>query len=178
MKRVVITLTLSVVIAAGLSCTSSPIHKASELGKATASPVEVSGYVTDDAKVLDDSSRQQLETILAALKARKSIDFSVVTVKTTGNQSARDYSLTLARERKNKSKEENVSGLLLLVAIDDRKWHIQITRNLEDKLTDEILTTLSEPMTASFQQKRYGDGIIKYVNAVIAKLEQLGAPAD
>jgi len=66
-----------------------------------------------------------------------------------------------------------MGGLLLLVAVNDRKWHIQITRNLEDKLTTETLTTLSRPMADSFKQKRYAEGIIKYVNAIISKLDEL-----
>jgi uncharacterized membrane protein YgcG len=99
-----------------------------------------------------------------------------VTVRTTGDKSARDFSLGLARERKNNSIEQNVSGLLLLVAVDDRNWHIQITRNLEVSLTNELLTELSVPMTDSFRQNRYGEGILKYVNALIAKLEQIDLP--
>jgi uncharacterized membrane protein YgcG len=143
---------------------------------ATPTPRAAIGYVTDDAKVIDESLRKQLETTLTRLKERKKIDFSVVTVRTTGDKSARDYSLALARERKNNSIEQNVSGLLLLVAVDDRNWHIQITRNLEVSLTNELLTELSAPMTDSFRQNRYGDGIFKYVNALIAKLEQIDLP--
>lgn len=180
MKRATSIIILILIGTALISCKSGPIHKESGLVPTTASPslVKASDYVTDDAKVIDDPSRQQLENTLAALKARKRIDFSVVTVKTTGAQSARDYSLTLARERKNNSAEQNVSGLLLLVAVDDRQWHIQISRNLEHDLTNEVLTKLSEPMTDSFQQKRYGEGIIKYVTALIAKLDQLNLAAE
>jgi uncharacterized membrane protein YgcG len=31
-------------------------------------------------------------------------------------------------------------------------------------------------MTDSFRQNRYGEGILKYVNALIAKLEQMDLP--
>jgi uncharacterized protein len=174
MKRTAILIILSIVTAAVLSCKTGPAQQVSRLASATASPSahEAIGLVTDNAKVLDESSRAQLETTLAAFKQRKKIDFAVVTVKSTGNQSARDYSLALARERKQNSFEENVSGLLLLVAVDDRNWHIQITRNLEASLTNDILTDLSTPMTDSFRQNRYSEGILKYVTAVIAKLEQ------
>ena len=173
MKRIAIIVSLTIV--AGLSCRRGPTQQqASALVPTTASPAAVKSldYVTDDAKVIDDASRRQLETTLAAFKARKHIDFAVVTLKTTGNQSAFDYSLALARERKANSAENNVSGLLLLVAVDDRNWHIQISNNLEDDLTKEILTNLSTPMTDAFREKRYGEGIIKYVNAVIAELDR------
>lgn len=129
--------------------------------------------------MIDGPSRQELEDTLAALKKRKKIDFSVVTVASTAKESAYDYSLALARERKsNRNDKTVVAGLLLLVAVDDRNWHIQITRNLEKDLTKEILTTLSDPMTHAFRQKRYGEGVIKYVNAVIAKLEQIDLADD
>jgi uncharacterized membrane protein YgcG len=131
------------------------------------------GYVTDDANIIDESTRRELENTLAALKERKKIDFAVVTVKSTGAKSAFDYSLDLARERKSNSIEENVSGLLLLVAVEDRNWHIQITRNLEPHLTNDLLTKLSAPMTDSFRQNRYSEGVLKYVTAVIAELEQI-----
>src|SRR6185295_10467592 len=127
MKRVVVIITLSIVAVVGLSCKRGPTQQqASALVPTTASPAALKSidYITDDAKVIDDASRKELETTLAAFKARKRIDFAVVTVKTTGNQSAFDYSLALARERKASSNEQNISGLLLLVAVDDRNWHI------------------------------------------------------
>jgi|SRR5215213_2559560 len=173
MKTAAKVITLCIITAAVISCKTGQTHKASGFVTTTASPsaIETTGYVTDEAKVIDESSRKQLETTLAAFKERTKIDFAVVTVKSTGDKSARDYSLALARERKDKGFEENVSGLLLLVAVDDRNWHIQISRNLEVQLTNELLTKLSEPMTDSFRQHRYGEGILQYVHALIAQLE-------
>ena len=175
MKRAALFLTITIITAAVISCKNVGPTQQASVATAVASPSTATAteYITDDADVIDQSTRKQLETTLAALKERKKIDFSIVTVKSTGDKSVRDYSLTLARQRKSDSIEENVSGLLLLVAIDDRNWHIQITRNLEALLTNEILTNLSTPMTDAFRQKQYGEGILKYVNAIIAKLEQI-----
>lgn len=170
-NRIAILVLLTAATATLISCNRSQTHQASGLVSPSTSQSQASGYVTDHAKVIDESTRKQLETTLGALKERSKVDFSVVVVQSTGDKSARDYSLELARERNANSFEQNVSGLLLLVAVDDRNWHIQITRNLESTLTNEILTRLSVPMTDLFRQKRYGDGILNYVNAVIAKLE-------
>ena len=164
-----------ILITAIIACKSGPPHQASSVAAAGPSPstVKATGYVTDDANVIDEATRKQLVTTFAALKDRKKIDFSVVTVKSTGDKSVFDYSLALARERRKDSIEANVSRLLLLVAVDDRQWRLQITRNLEPHLTNEILTNMSTPMTDSFRQKQYGEGIRKYVNAIIEKLDQL-----
>lgn len=138
------------------------------------SPSTRSGYVTDSASVMDQTSRNDLESTLAALKQRKKIDFAVITVGSTGTKSASDVSLDLARERSSTVPDgRDNGGLLLLVAVNDRHWHIQVSRNLEDKLTNEILTTLSQPMADSFKQNRYSEGIIRYVNAIISKLAEL-----
>ncbi|HKG47198.1 MAG TPA: TPM domain-containing protein [Pyrinomonadaceae bacterium] len=169
MKCVAFVIALSLVTLSSASC--NRFKSASTV--ASTSERETIKYVDDGANVLDEPARRQLETTLAALKERKKIDFSVVTVGSTGEKSVRDYSLALAHERKSSSSDKNViAGLLLLVAVQDRNWHIQITRNLEDDLTEEILTNLSGPMTDSFRQKHYGEGVIKYVNAIIEKLEQ------
>jgi len=172
MKKTAIVIILTTVI---IACKSGPTQQVSSVVVAVPSPstVKASGYVTDEANVIDEAVRKHLVTALAALKERRKIDFSVVTVKSTGEKSVADYSLALARERKKDSIEANVSGLLLLVAVDDRQWHVQITRNLEPHLTNEILTNMSTSMTDSFRQKQYGEGIRKYVNAIIEKLDQL-----
>ena len=163
MRVILVSLLFCIITAAAISCKTA--------NTASTTSLQTSDYVSDKAKVIDEPTRKQLETTLATFKERTKIDFSVVTVTTTGDKSAFDYSLGLARERKDRSFEQNVSGLLLLVAVDDRNWHVQITRNLETQLTKEILTNLSGPMTESFKEKRYGEGILKYVNALIAKLE-------
>lgn len=178
MKKAALLITLCVITT--IACKSGPTQQVSSVVAAVPSPstVKASGYVTDEANVIDEATRKQLVTTLTALKDRRKIDFSVVTVKNTGDKSVFDYSLALARERRKDSIEANVSGLLLLVAVDDRQWQIQITQNLEPHLTKEILTNMSTPMTDAFRQKQYGEGIRKYVNAIVEKLDQLDIPGQ
>ena len=171
MKSVALVIALSIATFANVSC--NRFESASTVAS-TSQPAAAIRYVDDTANVIDEPTRQELETTLAALKDRKKVDFSVVTVASTGSTTAFDYSLLLARERKSNSSDKTaIAGLLLLVAVDDRNWHIQITRNLEDDLTKEILTNLSEPMKDLFRQKRYGEGVVKYVNTLIAKLDRI-----
>jgi uncharacterized membrane protein YgcG len=174
MKKAALVLTLIIII---ISCKSGPPPRVSSVASVVPSPstVKTTGYVTDKAGVIDEATRKQLEATLAALKERKKIDFSVLTVKDIDDNDIYDLSLGLAQERKKDRDrvEHNVSLLLLLVSVDDRQWHIQITRNLEPHLTNKILTDMSTPMTDSFKQKQYGEGIRKYVDAVIEKLDHL-----
>src|SRR5262245_19252247 len=72
-----------------------------------ASPTPRIQYVVDSQNILDQSARNSLENKLAAFKDREKIDFAVVIVGSSGNQSARDYSFDLARERNRHIHEGN-----------------------------------------------------------------------
>jgi len=144
------------------------------LNFACARPNKAVAYVIDGANVIDAGMEARLETRLAQLREQNDIDFAVVTVSTSGGESVFDHSLRLARERSELIKDSSrKGGLLLLVAVNDRQWRIQISRNLEAKLPNQLLTDLSAPMTESFKQEQYGEGIEKYVEAVAAKLTNL-----
>ncbi len=166
-----------IIITALTACKHGPTQPAGSVAAAvpSQSAVNTSGYITDNANVFDEESRKQLETTLAALKARKKIDFSVVTMKDISDNPIDEFSLGLAKDRKQEKdrSEHNISALLLLVSVEDRQWQLQITHNLEPHLTPQFLKTLSTPMTDLFKQKQYSEGIRKYVTAIVEKLDQL-----
>src|SRR5258708_3178339 len=80
------------------------------------------GYVNDYANVIDAQTKSRLETILTNLKQRQNIEIAVVTVPTTNGEDIFDYSLTVARGWGIGAKGDDKAGLLLLVAINDRKY--------------------------------------------------------
>ena len=133
---------------------------------------EPAGFVTDLAKVLDDEAKSQLEKTLQDFKNRAQIDFYVVTVETTGEQSIFDYSLAVARGWKIGALNPDKAGLLLLVAINDRKWYIQISNALNKLVPDKEVGDLGSLMNAPFREKRYGEGLTKCVEAFIKVLSE------
>ena len=142
------------------------------LNFACARPTKTVVYVTDGANVIDADTEARLEARLAQIRAQDGVDFAVVTVSTTGAESVYDHSLRLARERSAVVKNSSgKGGLLLLVAVNDRQWRVQITNNLEAKLSTELLKDVGTPMVDSFKEGQWGEGITKYVEAVAAKLK-------
>jgi hypothetical protein len=127
------------------------------------------GFVNDFAKVLDARTKTRLEALVGKLKARANIEFAIVTVKTTGKQDIYDYSLALARSWGVGSKPGG-DGLLLMVATEDRKWRIQVSRSLEADLPNDVVGELGRLMTEPFRRKNYGEGLTKCVEALIARL--------
>src|SRR2546423_11788645 len=89
----------------------------------TQSPLpQPTGFVNDYANVLDAATKTRLETILKNLRDEHDIEFAVVTVPTTGDQDIFDYTLAVARGWGIGSKESDQAGLILLVAVNDRKY--------------------------------------------------------
>jgi uncharacterized membrane protein YgcG len=130
-----------------------------------------SGFVNDFAKVLDEQSKTRLDQLVRKLKERSRIEFAVVTVETTGKQDIFDYSLALARSWGVGSKPRG-DGLLLLVAVKDRKWRVQVSRSLEADLPNDAVGELGSLMNEPFRRGDYGEGLTKCVEAIIARLSE------
>ena len=129
------------------------------------------GYVNDYAKVINASTKQQLETTLTDLDQQQHIQFAVVTVDTTNGQSIFDYSLAVARGWGIGAKDVQKPSLLLLVAIKDRKYQTQVSRHLEGDLTDGLTGQIQrEKLVPAFRAGDYGRGITDTINEYISVL--------
>lgn len=130
------------------------------------------GFVNDFAEILDQPTKVKLEQILAKFKSEAKIDFVIVTVKTTGEETAFDYSLSLANDWAVGAKNPDKAGILMLVAVEDKRWHIQITRALEKVLSDAEVGEFGALMRPLFQEKKYGEGIKTSVEKFIEELKK------
>ena len=126
------------------------------------------GYVNDYAAVIDQATKQRLETTLANLDHQQQIQFSVVTVDTTGGQDIFDYSLAVARGWGIGSKDTQKPSLLLLVAIKDRKYFTQVSRHLEGDLPDGLVGQIQrERLVPAFRVGDYGKGLADTIDVYI-----------
>ena len=127
------------------------------------------GYVNDYAGVVDSATKDRLETTLGNLDRQQQIQFSVVTVDTTGGQEIFDYSLAVARGWGIGSKDATKPSLLLLVAIKDRKYFTQVSRHLEGDLPDGLVGQIQrEHLVPAFKAGQYGQGLADTVDTYIA----------
>ena len=130
-------------------------------------------YVTDTAGVIDAGTKERLATILNRLKERADIEFAVVTVPTTGDQDILSYSLSLARGWGIGSNEGEKNGLLLVVAVNDRTYRVEVSRHLEGDLSDGLAGEIArQRLVPQFKQGNYGQGVSDFVQATIATLAE------
>ena len=129
--------------------------------------------IVDNANVINAETRQNLESIYLELKQRGNIEYGVLTVDTTGDLDIFDFSLAVARGWGIGSKEGDKAGLLLVVAIRDRKYFTQVSRHLEGDLPDGLVGRIQrERLVPQFRQGNYSQGINDTIEAYVATLEK------
>ena len=129
--------------------------------------------IVDNANVIDAPTRERLESIFRNLKERANIEYAVLTVPTTGDQDIFDFSLAVARGWGIGPKDGEKAGLLLVVAIEDRKYFTQISDHLEGDLPDSLVGIIQrERLVPAFRQKKYSEGIYNTIQAYVATLAQ------
>ena len=131
------------------------------------------GFVNDFANVIDERTEEMLEAKFERLRASQRIEFSVVTVETTGEQSIFNYSLAVARGWGiGPPAGEGGGGLLLLLAIKDHKWRLQSSRSLEADIPGDVAAEMGTVMKDSLRAGRYDEAVIKYADGLIKRLAE------
>ena len=133
-----------------------------------------SSPVVDNAGVMDPASKRRIEDRIIQFRDRTNpqVELAVAIVKTTGNRPIFDYSLAVARGWGIGSKEDDNPGALLFIAIEDRKYFTQVSRNLEDELPDGLVGSLQRQfLVPQFKQGNYSKGVEDTINAYIRTIE-------
>lgn len=163
---VLITIILSSVAAFGqaeqpFSINSSPLP-------APTSPIN------DYAGVIDAGTKAVLEKRVIDYKKTSGVELAVAVVKTTGERAIFDYSLAVARGWKIGSKDDDNPSALLFVAVDDRKYFTQVSKDLEDELPDGIVGNLQRQyLVPEFRKQNYAKGISDTVEAYIKRIDSV-----
>jgi|GEM_PF-251856 len=129
---------------------------------------ELHGRVNDYAGVLGDTST--LETKLAAEEQRAGNQVVVLTVADLGGQDIETYANTAFHQWRLGHKGVD-NGVLIVLAVKDRRARIEVGYGLEGDLTDVASSLiLREQMHPFFAQGDYAGGINAGVDAVLGVL--------
>lgn len=116
-------------------------------------------YVQDYANVIDADTERQMQMYSKRLDKRTGAQIVVVTVDTTGDVPIEQYSLELFRKWGIGDQEKN-NGVLLLVAVKDRKSRIEVGYGLEGALNDAKIGAIQDNyMIPAFRNEDYNYGI-------------------
>jgi len=129
--------------------------------------------IVDNAHVIDADTRARLEAIFINLRERAQIEYSVLTVDTTGDEDIFDFAMAVARGWGIEPVGGEKTSFFLVVAIQDRKYHTLVSDHLEGDLPDGLVGQIQrEQLVPKFRQQRYSEGIYNTIQAYVATVAQ------
>ncbi len=138
---------------------------------AYAQQYQVSGYVNDFADIISEQDEAELRLLANNLQESGKAEYAIVTVPSLQGQDIASFSYGLG-EGVLGDKEKN-NGLLLVVALEDRQYDIEVGRGLEPVIPDIIAGRIARAyLVPNFQQGNYSKGILEASYALQAVINE------
>jgi uncharacterized protein len=128
----------------------------------------LSGRVNDYANILDNETITLLEKKLADYEKETTNQVVILIIQSLEGENLEEFSIKTAEKWKLGTKEKD-NGVLLLIALDDRKLRIEVGYGLEETLTDvKCGQIIRNKITPYFKSGNYKEGIIDGVDSIIS----------
>lgn len=127
------------------------------------------GWVSDFAGVINEETKQQIESIITELEQKTSAEIAIVSLDTIENYTIEEFATRLF-EKWGIGKKGKDNGVLLVAVIKDKKVRIEVGYGLEGILPDGLCgEILDKYVVAYFKNGDYSKGFL-YGTAAIAKV--------
>jgi uncharacterized protein len=117
------------------------------------------GYVSDFAGAIDAASRQQLENYCTIVERSTGAQMALVTIPSLEGEPIEDVANTIFRGWGVGLKGKN-EGILLLLAIGDKRSRLEIGYGLEPILPDGLDGSILREMRPALRQQHYGEAMM------------------
>jgi uncharacterized protein len=122
------------------------------------SKISPTSYVTDLAGVIPRAAQQRLETLCTELEQKTGAQLAIVTVKSLDDRPVEDYAVDLFKHLGVGSKKES-SGVLLLLAPNDRKYRVEVGYGIEPIINDARAGDAGRAMVPFLKQNDFGSAV-------------------
>jgi len=146
---------------------------AAALAQSAPLPPALTGIVNDFANVIDDSSERELERRITTLQRATGDLVIVATVPTFAPYAdIKEYAVKMFENHGRGIGEKGKdNGLLIVVAVEDRKVGIEVGYGLEGFVTDGFAgQTIRESILPPFRQGRYGEGLLAGTTQLVNRI--------
>jgi uncharacterized protein len=123
------------------------------------------GYVSDFAGAIDAGSRQQLENYCGVVERSTGAQVALVTLPSLQGEPIEDVANTIFRAWGVGQKGKN-EGILLLLAIQDRRSRLEIGYSLEPILPDGLSGSILREMRPALRQQQYGEAMLAAASTI------------
>ena len=141
-------------------------------GAAGQSPLPApTGFVNDYANVVDEASRLRMETMGRNFRDRTGIDVAVVTLPSLEGRPIEDVGIDIARSWGIGGGADK-DGVLILLAVEDRRSRIETSRKIDDEITDGVAGSILRRARPQFAAAQYGAGLQVALEGVLATIAE------
>jgi uncharacterized protein len=150
-------------------------------------PPELTQPVNDFANVIDEPSKQTMESLIRSLQQASGDVVVVATVPTFKPYGdIREYAVKMFENRgRGIGQRGKDNGLLILLAVNDRQVWVEVGYDLEQFVTDGFAgETSRQYMAPEFRRGAYGPGLLTGLSRIVARIAQgrnvtlQGVPAE
>lgn len=134
-------------------------------------PPKPTSYVSDMAGVMDGTSKQRTEGLCQELETKTGAQLAIVIIPSLQGEPIEDYAVHLFQQWGIGQKEKS-NGLLLLVAIQDRRSRLEVGYGLEPVITDAYSGDVLRAMRSFFRANQYGPGLYAAAHDLAARIAE------
>lgn len=134
------------------------------------------GRVNDYAKAMTQDQARTLESRLAQFEQETGHQVAVLTIPTLDGEDIEGFSIRVAENWKIGKKGFD-NGVILVVAVKDRRLRLEVGYGLEGVLPDAIAKTIiSDYIVPHFRAQDYAGGIVAGIDAVLKVIKNEPLP--
>jgi uncharacterized protein len=136
-----------------------------------ASYPQLTGFVTDNANMIDSSYESQITALAKQIEERTTVEIAVVTVKSLEGESKEMYAVNLFQQA-GIGKTDKDNGLLILVSKQEREYRFEVGYGLEGVITDSMKVNIGDRIIVpNFRNGDYGKGIYESMVVIEGLIE-------
>jgi uncharacterized protein len=161
-----------------LVCSAETVGHAVEIPALPVTPV------IDLAGIIADGAETKLNRYLKELETKTSAQMAILTINSLEGQALEEFSINIAHDRWKLGQKGKDNGVLMVIALSEKKYRIEIGYGLEGLLPDSLVGSIGRQyLVPHFKRGDYSKGI--YAAAVVmaneiardAGVEITGLPA-
>lgn len=136
-----------------------------------ASYPQLTGFVTDNANMIDSSYEAQITAMAKQIEEKTTVEIAVVTVESFEGESKEMYAVNLFQQA-GIGKADKDNGLLILVSKQDREYRFEVGYGLEGVITDSMKVNIGDRIIVpNFRNEDYGKGIYESIVVIEGLIE-------
>jgi uncharacterized protein len=142
--------------------------------------LKAQGYVSDFAHAIDPASKAQIENYCAVVEQTTGAQMAFVLIPSLEGEPIEDVANTIFRAWGVGQKGKN-EGIMLLLAINDRRNRLEVGYGLEAILPDGYSGSILRAMRPALRQQQYGDALLAAADTIggtIAKAKNVTLTAS